>query len=316
MNISKKLVFVIVFCTIFCGCSRVFSTVKNSIESSNVNTPGDETLKSKDYGTAKVIGTIDSAEIAESSGIVASRCNENVLWTHNDSGDDALIFALNKSGKKLATYKVANAKNYDWEDIATSKETDGKCFLYIGEIGNNKRTKSEMTVYKIIEPKVSGEITNSTKKSPIATEQAESIKFKYPDGNYDSESLMIHPKTQDIYVLTKSLVGASVVFKVGKKSIAEKVADVSVPAVPSGFLTGAEISPDGTRIIICDYFNAYEIVLSKNAKDFNEIWKQKPLVIELSERKQGEAICYSADGKSIIATSEKKNSPIIEVKRK
>jgi hypothetical protein len=33
-------------------------------------------------------------------------------------------------------------------------------------------------------------------------------------------------------------------------------------------------------------------------------------------REQGEAVSYSADGNSIFATSEKKNSPIIEVKRK
>lgn len=277
--------------------------------------PLDESQKSKDYEGAKVIGTIDSPEISESSGIVSSRCNENVLWTHNDSGDDSFIFALNKSGKKLATYKVANAKNYDWEDIATSKDVNGKCFLYIGEIGNNKQTRSEMTVYKVIEPKVSNDITTSTKKSPLNTEPAEAINFKYPDGNYDSESLLINSQNGDIYVLTKSFVGASEVFKIGKNGVAEKIADLSVPTVPEGFLTAAEISPDGTRIVICDYFNAYEIVLPKNAKKFDEIWKEKPLLIELGERKQGEAICYSADGKSIIATSEKKNSPIIEVKR-
>jgi hypothetical protein len=40
------------------------------------------------------------------------------------------------------------------------------------------------------------------------------------------------------------------------------------------------------------------------------------LIVELGERKQGEAICYTADGKAIIATSEKKNSPVIKVERK
>ncbi len=86
--------------------------------------------------------------------------------------------------------------------------------------------------------------------------------------------------------------------------------------MPNGFLTGGDISPDGKRVIVCDYFSAYEIVLPESAKNFDDIWKEKPSVIQLGEREQGEAVSYSADGKSILATSEKKNSPIIEVKRK
>jgi DNA-binding beta-propeller fold protein YncE len=316
MNISKKLVFVIAFCTIFSGCSRVFSNVKDTIANSNINKPTEATDKSKDYEKAEVTGTIDSAEISESSGITASRCNPDVFWTHNDSGDEALIYAIEKTGKKLGTFKVANAKNIDWEDIATRKDESGKCFLYIGDIGNNRRTRSEMAVYKVAEPKISENDKSSSKKSPIDTESAEAIKFTYPNGNFDSESLLVNPKNGDIYVLSKTLVGTSEVFKIGKNGVAEKVADIRMPVTPEGFLTGAEISPDGTRIIICDYFNAYEITLPKTAKNFDEIWKEKPLVIELGERKQGEAICYSADGKSIVATSEKKNSPLIKVERK
>jgi hypothetical protein len=223
------------------------------------------------------------------------------------------LFAINEKGKKLGTWKVTDAKNTDWEDIATFKDEKGKCFLYIGDIGNNNRTRSEMIIYKLAEPKVSEGDKDSSKKNPNKTEPAEAINFKYPDGNYDAETLMIHPNG-DIYVLTKSLIGASEVFKIGKKTT--KIADFSVPAIPNGFVTGGEISPDGKRIILCDYFNAYEIVLPKDAKKFDDIWKETPLVIELGERKQGEAICYTADGKAIIATSEKKNSPVIKVERK
>jgi hypothetical protein len=310
LNITKNFLIVITICTIFTGCSRIFSTAVNS----DINKPTDDEQISKVYGKAKVVGTIDSNEITESSGITASRCNNGIYWTHNDSGGDTFLFAINEKGKKLGTWKVTDAKNIDWEDIAAFKDEKGKCFLYIGEVGNNNRTRSEITVYKVSEPKVSVADKDSSKKKPNKTESAEAIKFTYPDGNYDSETLMIHPNTGEIYVLTKSLIGASEVFKVGKKT--EKVADFSVPALPSGLLTGGEISPDGKRVIVCDYFNAYEIVLPKDAKKFDEIWSEKPLVIELNERKQGEAICYTADGKAIIATSEKKSSPIIKVERK
>ena len=138
----------------------------------------------------------------------------------------------------------------------------------------------------------------------------------------DAETLMVHPATGDIYILSKRLSGASAVYKLksdldlDKTNKLEKITDLSVPAIPNGFLTGGDISPDGRRVIICDYFNAYELTLPEKAKNFDEIWKEMPVIVELGAREQGEAVGYSADGNSILATSEKKNSPLIEVKRK
>jgi len=312
-NIAKFFAFVISL-SVISGCSAVFPSreqTKNTNEKFSDN-----------YEKPKVVGKIESSEITESSGIAASRCNENVLWTHNDSGDDAYIFALDEKGIKLGTWKVANAKNIDWEGIATRKEKSGICFLYIGEIGNNKRTRDEFTIYRVKEPTVSGENKSSSKKKPLTTETAEAIKFSYPDMRHDAETLMIHPESGDFYILSKRLSGAAGVYKLKanysleKTNTLEKIADFSVPAVPNGFLTGGDISPDGRRVIICDYFNAYEIVLPEKAKNFDEIWTQKPAIVELGEREIGEAVGYAADGNSIFATSEKNNSPFIQVKKK
>ena len=318
-TITKNRAFVIsllLFCLSLGGCSAVSSSDVGNANKSNKNI-------SADYGKPKIAGTIESKEITESSGIVESKCQENVFWTHNDSGDDAFIFALNQKGEKLGTWKVAGAKNKDWEDIATIKDPKtGKCLLYIGDIGNNERLKSELTIYRVAEPQISENDANSSKKNPSETETAEAIKFEYSDIRHDAETLLVHPNTGDIYILTKSLSSASGVYKIAadfsldKTNTLKKIADFSVPAVPNGFLTGGDISPDGKRVIICDYFSAYEIVLPENAKNFDEIWTQKPLMVELGEREQGEAVGYSKDGKSIFATSEKKDSPIIQVKRK
>ena len=76
--------------------------------------------------------------------------------------------------------------------------------------------------------------------------------------------------------------------------------------MPNGFLTGGDISPDGKRVILCDYFGAYEIVLPEKAKNFDEIWKEKPLIVELGEREQGEAVGYSADGNQYLRPAKRK----------
>ncbi|MGI8640571.1 MAG: hypothetical protein ACR2MG_11590 [Pyrinomonadaceae bacterium] len=316
-TITKNRAFVIsltLFCFTLSGCFAVSSSdVKNSNKSSE--------KKSADYEKPQVVGKITSNEITESSGIAESKCRKNVFWTHNDSGDDAFIFAINQQGEKLGTWKVSGAKNKDWEDIAAFQDKQtGKCFLYIGDIGNNERLRSDFTIYRVAEPQVSGADKSSSKKNPAETENAEAVKFEYPDMRHDAETLLVHPNTSDIYIMSKRLSGAAGVYKLAanysleKTNTLEKIADFSVPAIPNGFFTGGDISSDGKRIIICDYFSAYEIVLPENAKNFDEIWKEKPAIVELGEREQGEAIGYSDDGKSIFATSEKKNSPIIEVK--
>ena len=88
-----------------------------------------------------------------------------------------------------------------------------------------------------------------------------------------------------------------------------------------GFITGGDISPDGRRVIICDYFAACELTLpEKKGIVFDEIWKQRPLRIEIGDyhgvRRQGEAICYRADGHALLATSEGFPCPLIELTRR
>ncbi len=317
-TISKFFAFVISLsfvCLIFSGCSSVFSSKAINGNKTNESSPSN-------YDRPKVIGKIKSNEITESSGIAASKCQSDVFWTHNDSGDDAFIFALDNKGEKLGTWKVSGAKNRDWEDIAEIKTASGECFLYIGDIGNNTRTRDEFTIYRVKEPKVSAANRSSSKKDPAQTESSEAIKFTYPDMRRDAETLMVHPATGDIYILSKRLSGAAGIYKLksdfdlNKSNKLENIGDLSVPAIPNGFLTGGDIAPDGKRVIICDYFNAYELTLPETAQNFDEIWKQTPMIVELGAREQGESVGYSMDGKSIFATSEKKNSPFIEVKRK
>ena len=79
-------------------------------------------------------------------------------------------------------------------------------------------------------------------------------------------------------------------------------------------ITGGAISPDGRRLALCDYKQAYEIVLS-NGQPFDSIWKQPLTTIALGDRKQGEAITYRLDGKALLATSEGLPTPLIQVER-
>jgi len=153
------------------------------------------------------------------------------------------------------------------------------------------------------------------------TEHAEAIRLKYPDGRHDAEALAVHPATGDLYVITKTRNPATAagVYKLAApystKSVntLQKIGEVSVPSLFPGMITGADISPDGSRVVLCDYFNAYELVSAGGALD--EVWKQKPAVVRLGSRPQGEAVCYTLDGQSILATSEGSPSVVMEAPR-
>ena len=93
------------------------------------------------YGSPIVAGRIEMADIDESSGLSASEC-QDVLWTHNDAGNGALIFGMTTEGKHLGAWRVESAENVDWESIASFKDPAGECFLIIGDIGDNDEAVS------------------------------------------------------------------------------------------------------------------------------------------------------------------------------
>lgn len=294
------------------ACSSVFPTSSN-----NEKTPANVSP----YEKPEISGRIDSPEIRESSGVAASQCQRDVYWTHNDSEGDAFLFAIDGRGRKLGTWRVTGAKNHDWEDIAAFRNKSGECELLIGDIGNNTRARGEFVIYRFAEPKVDDSTRNSTRRKPISTETARAIIVFYDRAPQDAETLMIHPASGDIYVIDKRITGAAGVFRLnanyspnGRNEL-RFIGELSVPAIPNGLFTGGDISPDGQRVIVCDYFNAYELKLPENAADFDEIWKQKPIVVALGARDQGEAVAYNADGTAIVATSERGKSPFIVVRR-
>lgn len=308
-EIFRFVIFAVTLAMFTAGCAFV---------SSQPETPAAESK----FGPPRVLGTLDSKEIPESSGIAASRCQSDVLWTHNDSGNEPFVFAIDLAGKRLGTWKVTNTNNIDWEDIAAYKDPSGKCYLYIGEIGDNRAQRAEHTIYRIVEPVVTPSSAVSNAKLPLPTDRAESVTFTYPDSDQDAETLLVEPRSGDIYVVTKRVSGPAGVYRVrpdfGSRQVlkAERIAAVSVPAIPNGFVTGGDISPDGMHLVICDYTRAYEFDLPVGSTNFEEVFRQTATPIELGQRKLGEAICYSVDGTSLYATSERDDSPLIEVKRR
>jgi len=274
------------------------------------------------YGPPTTISNIKERSITESSGLAASRSTPGAYWTHNDSGDGPFIYAFDTRGDSLGIFRVTGAQAFDWEDMAAGPGPDAnKSYLYLGDIGDNNEARDEVVVYRVPEPALSATTRKLSKVRPGSTEPAEAIRLKYPDGKHDAEALLVHPTTGNIYIVNKvpianpAVYEAAAPFTIGKLVVMRRIGEIHVPSIFGGVITGGSISPDGRRVALCDYFQGYEIVLPAGSRDFNELWKQKMIGFDLGKRKQGESITYRLDGKAFLATSEGKQSPLIQVLR-
>lgn len=79
-------------------------------------------------------------------------------------------------------------------------------------------------------------------------------------------------------------------------------------------VTGGDIAPDGKRLVLRTYYAAYEWRLPDGEKNFDAVWTTTPAMVSLSLQPQGEGICYSADGGSLVISSEKTPTAIYELK--
>lgn len=283
--------------------------------------PAMQSSTASDYGDPVMVGKIETGDVTESSGLSASEC-QDVLWTHNDAGNAPLIFGMDLTGKHLGTWKVEGAGSVDWESIATHKDASGKCFLLIADFGDNDEARKNVEIYRIPEPTIVPEGAASSAAKPISTAAAEVMKYAYVDGPQNAETLLVHPESGDIYVVTKEKSGPAGVHRIkqqyGRGEIlkTEKVGDVAVPSTPEGLLTGGSFSPDGTRLMLCDKKGGYEFVLPAGSANIDDIWKQKAVQVNVGDRKQGEGVSYGRDGLTLYASSEKKNAPLYMIKRK
>jgi hypothetical protein len=281
------------------------------------------TQPNENYGMPTKLGELEDKSIDESSGIAASRTTPGMYWTHNDSGDGPFIYAFDERGHNRGVWRVTGALANDWEDIASGPgPTLGTNYLYIGDIGDNSGNRYPIIVYRIPEPRITDADEGTKKKSAQPTEAAEVLRLRYPDGHPNSETLMVHPVSGKIYLVTKVEFGNARVYEADPAKVSDgiitltRVGELKVPTVFGGLITGGSISPDGLRVALCDYVQGYELVLPDKSANFNQIWKEPLKPVALGKREQGEAIGYRLDGKALLATSEGEHAPLIQVERK
>jgi hypothetical protein len=273
------------------------------------------------FETGVSVGKTPMGDIKEASGIVASRRSPGTLWVHNDSGASATLYALTSTGAMQAIYNLDGASAQDWEDIAIGPgPVAGTSYLYVGDIGDNGTSRTNIVVYRVPEPDAkTGSPTMPTKLSSV-----ERITLNYPDKPHNAETLLVDPKNGDLYIVVKSSDGDSPVFRAaaplstGAAMKLEQVARLrfgTAPLLGAATTTGGDISPDGDEIAIRSYTAAY-LWRRAPGQSIGDALTSAPCQLPLKLELQGEALGFALDRKGYFTVSEGQSQPIYLYARK
>jgi hypothetical protein len=244
--------------------------------------------------------------LVEASGLVASRAHRGVLYAHNDSGDVARVFAFDDTGVAIARLAITGATNVDWEDIAIGPCPAGSC-IYVGDIGDNGLDRATKTVYRFPEP----DLAPGQPFSMIDVAGVEALPFSYPGARHNAETLLVHPISGDIYVVTKEDVGVpSVVFKFpqpltpGTPATLIELATLPFPMAGQPDVSGGDIDPCGTSVLLrLGSAALYELDVA-DGQPFDSFVTAPLRVLPIAVEGNGESITWDADGAGYYTISE------------
>jgi hypothetical protein len=254
-----------------------------------------------------VLGAVP-APVNEASGLAASHRNGGVVWTHNDSGGAASLYALGGDGSIRATVPITGATNRDWEDMARGPGPTGSPdWLYVGDIGDNGGVRGSVRVYRVREPDLAGVPAGGT----VSVAASGLVNLVYPDGPRDAEALIVDPLSGDLFLVTKRE-ARSRVYRAAAPSFAGETVPLEFQRELAGnLITAADACPDGKTVLVRSYLGLDAYVGSSVADSFRAT--PSPRLVEVEP--QGETVAAAPDCEGYYTLSEGSGQPLVRYLR-
>jgi len=230
--------------------------------------------------------------LEETSGIEVN--NPNRIWSHNDSGGDIAIYGFNVDGVLFETVWIADATNTDWEDLA--QDADGN--IYIGDFGNNGNNRTNLKIYRIINP--DSTVTDTVNAGTIEFSYPDQTEFPPPDSrkNFDCEGFFIIGDSLHLFSKneTEPFTGFTKHYSIPDTPgtyIAELYDsfDTGTLFALDGQITAADISPGGNTVALMSYRNLW-LFTGFIGTDF---FSGDVLELSIPTITQIEAICFISE---------------------
>ncbi len=244
------------------------------------------------YGEPSTRCEITDPRLPELSGLASAG---DTMLAMDDGGDRAEVYVLDGSCA-VGEVRSSDVDPYDPEDLALG--SDGT--IWLADTGDNNQTRETVALIGL-RPDGSHTLTRLT----------------YPDGPHDAEALLLAPDGTP-YLVTKEVLGASAVYRPDAPLADGATVPMSqvlrmgftltgTPGGPVGragqlLVTGGAVSPDGQRIALRTYTDAYVWPLS--GSDVVGALGGSPARVPLPESPQGEAITFAANSRDLLVSGE------------
>ena len=269
-----------------------------------------------DAPTSRLSGLLLDGELAETSGLAASRAHPGTLWLVEDGGNPARLHAVSRRGRRIASYDVDGASNTDWEDLAAF-EHGGKRYLLVADTGDNGGLRRTLLLHAIEEP--------AQLRDGDTLEPAWSIAFRWPDGPRDCEAVAVDAANGEILLVSKKrrppelfalplrpgdTAGVQTARLLGRLAGIVGAGAVDDTTRLLAQVSAADLSPDGRVLAVLTYGG-----LRLYPRADGEAWAGA--VARIPGRRgvpwlhQPEALGWSADGRGLYATGEFSPAPLV-----
>jgi hypothetical protein len=253
----------------------------------------------------KKVCKIEDPRLTALSGMVATKEGFVVINDGVPQESGKKVFFLDAECKVTDTTSFSGNGPRDTEDMVLSP--DGKT-IWIADTGDNSRDRETVGLWSM---------------PADGSKQPKIHRLSYPDGDKrDAEALLLNGDGTPIIISKEVNKPAAVYVATGplKTNNTEgvplrKAGQVTVPpsttpaagvvGLGRGSIDGAAIAPDGSRVVLRTYTDALEFDVADG--DVLAALKGKPRVTPLPNEPFGEAISYSADGKTFLTVSDMDN---------
>ena len=238
-------------------------------------------------GPCEVTNRAMLPDVPEASGLAVSGRDPTLLWTHNDSGHDAVLFAIDAAGTLRGHVRVP-VQLRDWEALSAArcdslparKEQTGTC-LFLGDIGDNGRARPRVQVLVVPEPD-SGDAT---------TRRPDIYAVTYPNGAHNAEAMFI--TSGRLFIITRdrvgTLYGSAAPLGDNRTIRLRRISELGLEAV-----TDAETSPDGASVAVR---TSHEVLIYRTADLIGGgVNPRMRISIEGVREPQGEGVALGANG--------------------
>lgn len=181
--------------------------------------------------------------VKETSGLFIYN---DLLWTHNDSGGEPVLYAFNLANNVFVRSVVLkNAKNVDWEDVVIDEEN-----VYVADIGNNNGNRKNMKIYVFPLEDLDLDSVETTSFDVSFPDQVDFTSSPNKT-NFDAEAIV--NLGEELFIFSKNWVNQRCrIYSIAKNDESKEVR-LRHEWNSNGMITGGDFNATDSVLILCGY---------------------------------------------------------------